>query len=480
MQEHKREGLGPIRLALQQTIFEAETGAGKLFDILLIISILCSVAAVMLDSVAPIRERYGPALHNAEWFFTILFTIEYILRLICVGRPAKYAFSFFGLVDLVSIVPTYLSLLLPGSQFLLVIRILRVLRVFRVLKFVQYLEESRLLLQALRASRKKITVFLFAVLTLVVILGSVMYLIEGEANGFTSIPRSVYWAIVTLTTVGYGDISPNTFPGQVLASFIMLLGYGIIAVPTGMVTAEIALAVRGGKGLDPCVPRVRRRGARLTTPNTVITAGQAFRIKLEILSVVGMIIKMNFFEILFFTITIKKRGVMKKKILALCAIFLFIISTSAYANSASVAAKVSTLGLGGEGEVSLTDSIGIRAGFNYFTYSFSATEGAIDYDFDLNLMSVPILWTTIRSKAAFRLTGGVIYNGNNFDASANYAASIDIGGTIYTLADIGDMTAEIEFNAFAPYAGLGWDTTFGGERRFGFSFDCGRPVSGKP
>ncbi len=260
MQKHKREGLGPIRLSLQQTIFEAETASGKLFDIVLIISILLSVAAVMLDSVAPIRERYGTELHSAEWFFTILFTIEYILRLICVGRPAKYATSFFGLVDLIAIIPTYLSLLLPGSQFLLVIRVLRVLRVFRVLKFVQYLEESRLLLDALRASRKKITVFLFAVLTMVVILGSVMYLIEGEVNGFTSIPRSVYWAIVTLTTVGYGDISPQTFPGQLLASFIMLLGYGIIAVPTGMVTAEIAMAVRGKKVSTHACPECASEG----------------------------------------------------------------------------------------------------------------------------------------------------------------------------------------------------------------------------
>lgn len=275
MQEHKKEGLGPVRLALQQTIFEAETASGKAFDIFLIISILCSVAAVMLDSVAPIRARYGSLLHDVEWFFTILFTVEYLLRMICVGRPLKYAFSFFGIIDLISIVPTYLSLFLPGSQILLVIRILRVLRVFRVLKFVQYLEESRLLVDALKASRKKITVFLFAVLTLVVVLGSIMYLIEGEVNGFTSIPRSIYWAIVTLTTVGYGDISPNTFPGRVLASFIMLLGYGIIAVPTGMVTAEIALAVKGQKvsthvcpectaeGHEPDAEYCKRCGAKL-------------------------------------------------------------------------------------------------------------------------------------------------------------------------------------------------------------------------
>ncbi|MEE9542737.1 MAG: ion transporter [Thermodesulfobacteriota bacterium] len=260
MQKIEREGLGPLRLILQQTIFEAETRAGKIFDILLIISILCSVAAVMLDSVISIRARYGDILHDVEWFFTILFTIEYILRLACVGRPLKYATSFFGAVDLVSIVPTYLSLLLPGSQFLLVIRILRVLRIFRVLKFVQYLEESRLLMEALRESRKKITVFLFTVLTLVVILGSIMYLIEGEANGFTSIPRSIYWAIVTLTTVGYGDISPNTFPGQVLASFIMLLGYGIIAVPTGMVTARVAMAVRNKKVSTHACPECTTEG----------------------------------------------------------------------------------------------------------------------------------------------------------------------------------------------------------------------------
>jgi hypothetical protein len=171
---------------------------------------------------------------------------------------------------------------------------------------------------------------------------------------------------------------------------------------------------------------------------------------------------------------------MKKRILALSAILLFVISTSAYANNVSVAAKISTLGLGGEGEVSVTDSIGIRAGFNYFTYSFSATEGAIDYDFDLNLMSVPILIDYHPLKGSFRLTAGAIYNGNNFDAKANYAGSIDIGGTIYTLAQIGDMKAEIEFNAFAPYLGFGWDTTYGKERGFGFSFEAGALFQGEP
>lgn len=231
------------RVRLHEIIFEADTPAGKWFDILLIASILASVVAVMLDSVAPIREEYGALLLAIEWFFTILFTIEYVLRLISVGRPILYATSFFGIVDLVSIVPTYLSLLIVESKYLLVIRILRILRVFRVFKLVQYVGEAALLMRALRASRRKITVFLFTVLTLVVIFGSLMYLIEGEENGFTSIPRSIYWSIVTLTTVGYGDISPKTAFGQMIAAMIMVLGYGIIAVPTGIVTVEMSQVV---------------------------------------------------------------------------------------------------------------------------------------------------------------------------------------------------------------------------------------------
>jgi len=225
---------------LHAIIFEAETPAGKWFDILLIVSILASVIAVMLDSVSSINIRYGNFLSAVEWFFTIIFTIEYIFRLICVGRPLLYATSFFGIVDLMAIIPTYVSLLIPGTEFLLVVRILRILRIFRVLKLVQYIGEARLLMKALRGSSKKITVFLFTVLTLVIILGSLMYLIEGAQNGFTSIPRSIYWAIVTLTTVGYGDISPQTSIGQILAAFIMILGYSIIAVPTGIVTVELS------------------------------------------------------------------------------------------------------------------------------------------------------------------------------------------------------------------------------------------------
>ena len=196
----------------------------------------------MLDSVQSMNAAYGNVLYVAEWLFTLVFTVEYILRLVCVGRPARYAVSFFGLIDLFSIVPTYISLLLPGAQYFLVLRLLRVLRIFRVLKLVHYLGEAGILLSALRASRAKIVVFLFAVLTLVVILGSLMYLVEGEENGYTSIPRSVYWAIVTLTTVGYGDITPRTSLGQALASVIMIIGYGIIAIPTGIVTAELTRA----------------------------------------------------------------------------------------------------------------------------------------------------------------------------------------------------------------------------------------------
>lgn len=228
------------RTLLHEVIFEADTAAGKFFDVVLIACILLSVVAVMLDSVSSIRAEYGQALLILEWIFTILFTVEYLLRLSCVGQPWRYATSFFGIVDLLAVAPTYLNSLIPGSQYLLVIRILRVLRVFRVFKLVQYLGEARTLVHALRASRRKITVFLFAVLTMVVIFGSIMYLVEGAENGFTSIPRSIYWAVVTLTTVGYGDISPQTSIGQTIAAMIMILGYGVIAVPTGIVTVEMA------------------------------------------------------------------------------------------------------------------------------------------------------------------------------------------------------------------------------------------------
>jgi len=242
--DEERHGPPPTRARWRKTlhkiIFEADTPAEKGFDVLLIVSILTSVAAVMLDSIAAVRTEYGILLYRIEWIFTLLFSAEYLLRILSVARPLKYVTSFFGIVDLLAIIPTYISLILPGSQYLLVIRILRILRIFRILKLVPYLGEARLLLQALRASSRKIAVFIFTVLTLVVIFGSMMYVIEGEEHGFSSIPRSIYWAIVTMTTVGYGDISPQTDLGQALASLVMILGYGIIAVPTGIVSVEMS------------------------------------------------------------------------------------------------------------------------------------------------------------------------------------------------------------------------------------------------
>ena len=204
-----------------------------------------SVATVMLESVAEVRTNYGPLLIAVEWFFTILFTIEYIARLVSVGRPSRYAVSFFGVVDLISILPTYLSVVFAGAQSLLIIRVFRLLRIFRVLKLRHYLTEAQVLEDALRGSRLKITVFLAAVLSLSIVAGALMYLVEGPAAGFTSIPRGVYWAIVTMTTVGYGDIAPLTPVGQVGASCLMILGYAIIAVPTGIVSVAIAQQMRG-------------------------------------------------------------------------------------------------------------------------------------------------------------------------------------------------------------------------------------------
>ena len=229
-----------MKTRLHEIIFEAETPAGKAFDIGLIFTILLSVLVVMLESVAGIRQQYGTVLVAMEWSFTIAFTMEYLLRLYCVGQPLRYAGSFYGVVDLLAIIPTYLSVFVLGTQYLLVIRTIRILRVFRVLKLVQYWSEARTLSHALCVSRRKIVVFLYVVMILVIIIGSLMYLIEGEKNGFTSIPRSIYWAIVTLTTVGYGDIAPATDLGQTLAAIVMIIGYGIIAVPTGIVTAELA------------------------------------------------------------------------------------------------------------------------------------------------------------------------------------------------------------------------------------------------
>jgi voltage-gated potassium channel len=240
------------RIVLHEVIFEAETPAGRAFDIVLMWSIILSVLTVMLDSVKGIRGEYGDILLAIEWFFTILFTFEYILRLISVRRPARYALSFFGIVDLLAILPTYMSLFVPGSQHLLTIRVLRLLRVFRVFKLASYVNDANILVTALRASRRKISVFIMAVMTLVIILGSSMYIIEGEENGFTDIPTSIYWAIVTLTTVGYGDLSPHTPVGKAFASLVMLIGYSIIAVPTGIVTMEISNSAKKFVSTNSC------------------------------------------------------------------------------------------------------------------------------------------------------------------------------------------------------------------------------------
>jgi voltage-gated potassium channel len=233
---------GSARARTYEVIFGHETLAGKTFDVLLIVAILGSVVTVMLESVQSWQADRSGLLRSLEWIFTALFTVEYGLRLWCVDRPRTYASSFFGVVDLAAVTPTYLALLIPGGQVLVVVRILRVMRVFRVFKLARYMGEAGVLAGALRAARYKISVFLLAVLSTVVIVGALMYFIEGPASGFTSIPRGVYWAVVTLTTVGYGDITPLTPVGQAVASMVMVLGYGIIAVPTGIVTAELTAA----------------------------------------------------------------------------------------------------------------------------------------------------------------------------------------------------------------------------------------------
>lgn len=233
-----------FRSRLHGVIFEAETPAGQAFDLALIAVILASVLVVMLESVAPVRARHGPLLVRLEWIFTLLFTVEYLVRLWVVRRPLSYARSFFGVVDLLAILPTWLSLVLPGAQALVVVRTLRVLRIFRILRMGRFVGEARVLALALRSSRRKVTVFLLGILSVVSIVGALLYLVEGEAAGYSSIPMAMYWAVVTLTTVGYGDIVPQTALGKALATGIMILGYGVIAVPTGIVSAEMVAAAR--------------------------------------------------------------------------------------------------------------------------------------------------------------------------------------------------------------------------------------------
>ncbi len=265
---------GARRQRLHEIVFEAETPAGRAFDLVLLVAIVASVVVVLYESVPSVRERFFRELYVLEWFFTGLFTVEYALRLYAVQRPLRYARSFFGVVDLLAILPTYLSLFVPGAQALSVVRSLRLLRIFRILKLSAYLNESGQLWRALVASRRKITIFLLTVLTIVVIVGAAMHLVEGPASGFTDIPTSVYWAIVTITTVGYGDVAPITPLGRLLAAMLMMLGYGIIAVPTGIVTAELTREVRqevtnnacpacGAEGHRADAIFCRRCGARL-------------------------------------------------------------------------------------------------------------------------------------------------------------------------------------------------------------------------
>lgn len=250
----------PWRLKLHEVIYEADTPEGKLFDVLLLWAIVISVIAVVLESVAALRLNFGTLFNSLEWVFTGLFTIEYILRLLAVKRPLTYVFSFYGVVDLFSILPAYLSLVVEGGEFLMVIRGLRLLRVYRVLKLGRYLKEADHLTQALISSRRKITVFILFIMVIVLIAGSLMYLVEGPESGFTSIPRGMYWAIVTLTTVGYGDIAPHTGLGQFLSSVLMVMGYGVIAVPTGVVTQELVKQVTDSRISTQSCPHCLKEG----------------------------------------------------------------------------------------------------------------------------------------------------------------------------------------------------------------------------
>lgn len=250
--------LKPWQNKIHEIVYEADTPGGKLFDIVLLWTILISIIIVMLESVEEINVKYGFELVILEWTFTTLFSIEYLLRIISIKKPQKYIFSFYGIVDFLSIIPTFLSFFIVGTQSLMVIRSIRLLRVFRILKLANFIGEANLLGKALKQSRAKIIVFLFAVLSVTFILGSVMYLVETPESGFTSIPISIYWAIVTLTTVGYGDIAPQSVLGQVIASIIMIIGYAVIAVPTGIVSSEIVKAEKGSKVSTQACPSCSR------------------------------------------------------------------------------------------------------------------------------------------------------------------------------------------------------------------------------
>ncbi len=241
-----------LREKIYIVIFGTHTPGGKMFDVVLIYAILLSVAALILDSVASVKSRYGDLFYGLEWFFTALFTLEYLIRIYCVPKRRDYIFSFYGIVDLISIVPTYLALMVSGANYLLMIRLLRVLRIFRVLKLTRYSQEANLLIRSLALSRRKILVFFSAVLVLSTIFGCLMFAVEGPEHGFDNIPVSIYWTIVTITTVGYGDIIPQTVAGQFIAAFAMLTGYSIIAVPTGIITAELATELQRQKAEFAC------------------------------------------------------------------------------------------------------------------------------------------------------------------------------------------------------------------------------------
>lgn len=259
--------INPVKDKLYEIIFGTETKLGKRFDVFLIILIIISIIVVMLESVDKYQQKIGFVLTYIEWAITIIFTLEYLIRLWIVHQPFKFFKSFFGIIDLLSCLPTYLALFITGTQGLIVIRALRLLRIFRVLKLNRYMDESSFLWNALKSARIKISIFLYAVFMVVIVIGAAMYLIEGEANGFDSIPRSMYWVIVTITTVGFGDITPSTTAGQFLASFIMILGYAIIAVPTGIVTAEFGRLkskdpIKKGQSCDECLHEIHDTDAK--------------------------------------------------------------------------------------------------------------------------------------------------------------------------------------------------------------------------
>ncbi len=248
-----------LRTRLSVIIFGTDTPAGRAFDVALIYAIIISVAAVMLDSVAVLHDRFGTIFFYTEWIFTLLFTVEYFLRVYISQRPLRYIFSFFGIVDLISVIPSYLALVVVGANYLLIIRLVRVLRVFRILKLVRYTAEANVLMRSLYAARRKIFVFFSGVIVLSCIFGSLMFVLEGPGNGFTSIPKSIYWTIVTITTVGYGDIAPHTVLGQLVSTLAMLTGYSIIAIPTGIITAELASEL-GREKQDRICRNCGRRG----------------------------------------------------------------------------------------------------------------------------------------------------------------------------------------------------------------------------